>query len=235
MLQAVTGDGGTGRAAALPGYTAGGKTGTAQKVDASGRYARGRYVSWFAGFVPAGEPALAIVVMVDEPRGSKFHGGDVAAPLFQRIALPALKYLGVPPDREGALVFDRTLAGWSRPDAPGRARPASIRGDRPAAVPAVRSAALGAAVSPARLFAALRPAGSPGARPASSGTGGAAQAGEAAATMPDLTGMSLRRATETLAALGLICRHEARGPRVVRQEPEPGASIDTAAPCRVIY
>src|SRR5439155_18160664 len=82
---------------------------TAQKVDQTGRYARGRYVSWFAGFVPAGRPALAIVVMVDEPRGAKFHGGDVAAPVFARIAQPTLMYLKVPPDHEDPLVFDRSL------------------------------------------------------------------------------------------------------------------------------
>jgi cell division protein FtsI/penicillin-binding protein 2 len=232
MLQAVTGDEGTGRAAALQGYSVGGKTGTAQKADASGRYARGRHVSWFAGFVPAGEPALAIVVMVDEPRGAKFHGGDVAAPVFQRIALPALKYLGVPPDREGTLVFDRTLAAWSRP--------ADAGSVRPAALPAVRRAAIGSAVSPARLPAAIRPSAAAPFAPAAGarsggGSGGGTRDDEPGVAMPDLAGMSLRRATETLAAFGLTCRHETRGPRVVRQEPEAGAPIDTATPCRVIY
>src|SRR5438093_6216588 len=108
MLQMVTTEG-TGKAASVPGYTVGGKTGTAQKVDQSGRYAHGKYVSWFAGFVPAGRPALAIVVMVDEPKGAKFHGGDVAAPVFARIAQPTLMYLKVPPDHEDPLVFDRSL------------------------------------------------------------------------------------------------------------------------------
>ncbi|HYS77324.1 MAG TPA: penicillin-binding protein 2, partial [Candidatus Dormibacteraeota bacterium] len=112
MLQMVTIEG-TGKAASVPGYTVGGKTGTAQKVDASGRYARGRYVSWFAGFVPANRPALAIVVMVDEPKGPKFHGGDVAAPAFSRIAQQTLTYLKVRPDQEDPLVFDRSLLASS--------------------------------------------------------------------------------------------------------------------------
>src|SRR2546427_4143034 len=108
MLQTVTTDG-TGKAASIPGYTVGGKTGTAQKVDQSGHYARGKYVSWFAGFVPAGRPALAIVVMIDEPKGAKFHGGDPAAPVFARIAPPTRMYLRGAADHEDPLVFDRSL------------------------------------------------------------------------------------------------------------------------------
>src|SRR5213594_1024155 len=115
MLQTVTTEG-TGKAASVPGYTVGGKTGTAQKVDASGHYAHGRYVSWFAGFVPANRPALAIVVMVDEPKGPKFHGGDVAAPVFSRIAQQTLNYLKVRPDHEDPLVFDRSLLASSGSD-----------------------------------------------------------------------------------------------------------------------
>jgi membrane peptidoglycan carboxypeptidase len=225
MLQAVTGEEGTGRAANVPGYTVGGKTGTAQKVDASGRYARGRYVSWFAGFVPAEDPSLAIVVMVDEPRGPRFHGGDVSAPVFARVALPALQYLGVSPDRDGTLVFDRSLQAWSQSRDDRRRGPAvaparTARGRAhasPAAVPAVQRAGLLPGILPARRAAGPPPAGS------------------GPVAMPDLTGLSLRRATETLAGLGLTCRHEARGARVTRQEPPPGEPMGPATPCRVIY
>jgi cell division protein FtsI/penicillin-binding protein 2 len=226
MLQAVTGDAGTGKAAHVPGYSAGGKTGTAQKVDASGRYARGRYVTWFAGFVPAGEPALAIVVMADEPRGPKFHGGDVSAPVFARIALPVLKYLGVPPDREGTLVLDRSLQAWARPGADlpregdGGSRPAA------AALPAVRRAGAAGGVLPARWQRSAT---------ARDGRGAESAPARGPGAMPDVTGMSLRRATETLAAAGLTCRHEARGPRALRQEPAPGTPIGPADSCRVIY
>jgi cell division protein FtsI (penicillin-binding protein 3) len=127
MLQMVTTEG-TGKAASIPGYTVGGKTGTAQKVDQSGRYAHGKYVSWFAGFVPADRPALAIVVMIDEPKGAKFHGGDVAAPVFSRIAQPVLMYLRVSPDHEEPLIFDRSLrASVGRARGPGRAQESAIR------------------------------------------------------------------------------------------------------------
>ena len=89
-------EGGTGVNAALNGYTVGGKTGTAQKIDDSGTYARGRYLSSFVGFAPADQPELAILVIVDEPT-VKSYGGIVAAPVFRQIALETLGYLNIPP------------------------------------------------------------------------------------------------------------------------------------------
>jgi cell division protein FtsI/penicillin-binding protein 2 len=220
MLRSVTTEG-TGHAAAVPGYSVAGKTGTAQKIDATGRYSRGRYVSWFAGVVPSGEPALAIVVMVDEPKGSKFHGGDVSAPVFSRIALAALKTLDVPPDRERTLVFDRSLRASSREGGP-RRRPAAHRATRSVVTTA-------SAVIPAvqRLGATRRPATRPPALGAS--------ALSASVPMPDLTGLSLRRATETLATLGLACANEHAGPRVTRQQPGPGSPIGPGAVCTLVF
>lgn len=86
---------GTGTEAAIPGYTVAGKTGTAQKAE-HGRYVR-KYVASFVGLVPAEKPRLAILVMVDEPRGN-IYGGVVAAPAFRDIARFDLQYLEVPPD-----------------------------------------------------------------------------------------------------------------------------------------
>ena len=86
------------RSTAIPGYVVAGKTGTAQKIDASGRYSMVDHVSSFVGFVPASRPALVVLVSLDSPRGAHNQGGDVAAPLFARIAEPALRYLAVPPD-----------------------------------------------------------------------------------------------------------------------------------------
>jgi cell division protein FtsI (penicillin-binding protein 3) len=87
---------GTGRKAALEGYRAAGKTGTAQKI-VDGLYSPNKYVSSFIGFAPLPNPRLTIVVQIDEPRGSHY-GGDVSAPFFQKIAQEALLRLGVPPD-----------------------------------------------------------------------------------------------------------------------------------------
>jgi cell division protein FtsI (penicillin-binding protein 3) len=104
---------GTGWRAAVTGYTVAGKTGTAQKVDASGRYSMVDHVASFLGFVPAARPALVILVSLDTPRGEHNEGGDVAAPVFARIAEQALAHLAVPPeDADRAL----RMAAY-RPDA----------------------------------------------------------------------------------------------------------------------
>ncbi len=98
MEQVVT-KGGTGELAAIDGYRVGGKSGTAQKVDAgTGRYGKGRLAS-FAGFVPADAPRLAIVVQVDEPAVGSVYGGRVSAPVFKEIAESALATLGIPASR----------------------------------------------------------------------------------------------------------------------------------------
>ena len=96
MLKDVVAEG-TGQYAAMPGYQVAGKTGTAQKPDAHGGYATGRYVASFVGIVPASNPRLVVLVTVDEPQGA-IWGGVVAAPAFQQIARFDLQYLEVPPD-----------------------------------------------------------------------------------------------------------------------------------------
>jgi cell division protein FtsI (penicillin-binding protein 3) len=96
MLKGVVVEG-TGREAAIPGYTVAGKTGTAAKIDSDGRYSTSRYVASFIGLVPATKPRLVIMVMVDEPRGN-FYGGVVAAPAFREIARFNLQHFEVPPD-----------------------------------------------------------------------------------------------------------------------------------------
>ena len=97
MLADVVQQGGTGTAAAVPGYRVAGKTGTAQKPDPHGGYSTSKYVASFVGMVPAAKPRLVILVMVDEPRGQIF-GGVIAAPAFAEIAKFGLQYLEVPPD-----------------------------------------------------------------------------------------------------------------------------------------
>lgn len=89
---------GTGRKAKVEGFEVAGKTGTAQKIDASGRYSMIDHVASFVGFVPASRPALVVLVSLDTPKGDKNEGGDVAAPLFARIANEAVRLLAIPPD-----------------------------------------------------------------------------------------------------------------------------------------
>ncbi len=88
---------GTGRLAALEGYRAAGKTGTAQKI-VNGRYSNTRYMSSFIGFAPLPLPRLTILVQIDEPKGV-IYGGDVCGPVFQKIAQQSLLLLRVPPDQ----------------------------------------------------------------------------------------------------------------------------------------
>jgi cell division protein FtsI (penicillin-binding protein 3) len=87
---------GTGKLAAVPGFMAAGKTGTAQKAAPGGGYAKDRHVASFVGFAPVEAPRLVVAVVVDEPRGT-YYGGDVAAPVFSSVMAEALRLLGVPP------------------------------------------------------------------------------------------------------------------------------------------
>jgi cell division protein FtsI (penicillin-binding protein 3) len=97
MLTAVVEDGGTGVEAAVPGFRVAGKTSTAQKVDpATGKYSADKFTASFVGFVPAEKPRLVVAVVLDEPTIGHY-GGDLAGPVFRRVAEASLRYLGVPP------------------------------------------------------------------------------------------------------------------------------------------
>jgi cell division protein FtsI (penicillin-binding protein 3) len=98
---------GTGKQAAVEGYTVAGKTGTAQKVE-HGTYSHSKVLASFVGYVPAEAPQLAIVVMVDEPRLAKW-GGEAAAPVFKRVAQQALYYLQVPSQQAQTISLDTAL------------------------------------------------------------------------------------------------------------------------------
>ena len=86
---------GTGEKAAIAEHVVAGKTGTAQKAVRGG-YSADKYVGSFVGYVPADQPRLVILVVIDEPRG-EHYGGTVAAPVFREVAEATLRYLGVPP------------------------------------------------------------------------------------------------------------------------------------------
>src|SRR5438270_6845560 len=93
---------GTGKRAILDGYTSAGKTGTAQKIDASGRYSHRQHIASFGGFAPVNNPAVTVLVVLDSPAGGypKDGGGEAAAPVFARIAQQVLAYMNVPHDVE---------------------------------------------------------------------------------------------------------------------------------------
>ncbi len=97
MLQAVVLPGGTARRAAVANYTIAGKTGTARKSGVGG-YLEDRYTAVFGGVAPAGDPRLVVVVVIDDPQSGAYYGGEVAAPVFARIAEGALRQLAIAPD-----------------------------------------------------------------------------------------------------------------------------------------
>ena len=134
MLTAVVEDGGTGVEAAMDGFRVAGKTATAQKVDpATGKYSEDLYTASFVGFVPADKPRLVVAVVLDEPMIGRY-GGDLAGPVFRRVAEASLRYLGVPPSNAAPRIrtvnrtgdtADATLAAVARPKPTERALPAA--------------------------------------------------------------------------------------------------------------
>ena len=207
MLEGVTLNG-TAKLAQLDGYTAAGKTGTAQKIDPKTKtYSATKHVASFVGFAPVENPAVVIIVVIDEPAGA-YHGGEVAAPVFREIAEKILPDLGIAPDT--MLNKEKQLVAQERnPDAllqseQERARTEAVRR---ATLPSVeRGAARGSEI----VFAA---------------------ASDKAILMPDLRGRSVRDVARACAHLGL--QVEARGDgRVVQQSPAPGQEIASG---QVVY
>jgi len=97
MMQGVVKKDGTASRAAVENYTVAGKTGTIKKASQGG-YAEGHYLSLFAGIIPANNPRLAMVVMIDDPQGKDYYGGLVAAPVFSEVMTGAMRLLNVAPD-----------------------------------------------------------------------------------------------------------------------------------------
>jgi len=210
---------GTGQKAAVPGYTVAGKTGTAQKI-VDGTYSADRYISSFCGFVPSRGAVLTINVLLDDPPGDFYHGGDVAAPVFSAIAGPVLAYLGVPKSSEAV---DRIELASMGAGAEPKAKPAGADRDRPRA--SRRAAAGDGAILP------VEPR-----RPDLRGLLAAAQAGgtenPAFVPAPDLAGAPLRDAVVSLAAAGLKANVSGEG-FVARQDPPPGTPLPAGSVVRL--
>ena len=102
MMEMAVMPGGTAPRAQVPGYRVAGKTGTAHKAE-NGGYAEHKYVSSFVGFGPVTRPRFIVAVMLDEPQGAKYYGGDVGAPVFSAVMGAALRMMAVSPDAPGTL------------------------------------------------------------------------------------------------------------------------------------
>jgi cell division protein FtsI (penicillin-binding protein 3) len=210
MLEGVTLHG-TARKAQLEGYTAAGKTGTAQKIDPKTRtYSATKYIGSFVGFAPVKNPAVVIIVVIDEPQGS-YHGGDVAAPVFREIAEQILPDLSVSPDIEIPSI-PQVMAQASKPS-PQQLKDEQLQTEaREATLPKV--AARGFSGQTKEVVFAM--------------------ATKRAALMPDLRGQSVRDVLRMCQQLGL--RLEARGEgHAMRQSPAPGSEVDPGLVVRVDF
>ena len=207
MLEGVTLHG-TAKKAQLDGYSAAGKTGTAQKIDPRTKaYSATKFVGSFVGFAPVNDPQVVIIVVIDEPAGA-YHGGDVAAPIFREIAEQVLPILGVMPDIETKSAPELIArADDTAGDNNVREQRLQVDRERKATLPTVDNN---------------------GSR---EGEVVYAVATNKAILMPDLRGRSVRDVARTCAQLGL--QIEARGEgRVLKQNPAPGAEVSTG---QVVY
>jgi len=110
MLEVVVSDQGTALRASIPGYSVAGKTGTVKIHETGGGYSDTRYRAFFAGMAPASNPRFVAVVLINDPRGTQYYGGDVAAPVFAAVVGKALRMYGVAPDalpEQGSMLISR--------------------------------------------------------------------------------------------------------------------------------
>ncbi|MFW6112729.1 MAG: penicillin-binding protein [Thermodesulfobacteriota bacterium] len=204
IMQTVTQEGGTASQASPPGFTTAGKTGTAQKVVGRA-YSRSKYNSVFMGLIPAQDPVLAITVVVEEPKGA-IYGGVVAAPIFREIAGQAMGVLGYYPQPDKS---DSILAK----DQP--LMPTPTAPPIPEAIP-LQASLLG---PPNLQNLAATP------EPPPSGP---------LRVMPDLRGMTIRRAVKLLYSSGVRCHLQGSG-LAVAQEPPPGFPLEPGVVCVVKF
>ena len=207
MLESVTLNG-TAKLAQLNGYSAAGKTGTAQKIDPKTKtYSRTKHVASFVGFAPVENPAVVIIVVIDEPGGA-YHGGDVAAPIFRDIAEQILPDLGVVPDTYLKLP-EGLVAETATPEVSPRQVEEQVQSQvaRAATLPSVAG---------------------------HDGRGGEivyAAANKGSILMPDLSGRSVRDVARTCALLGLKLEAKGEG-RAISQNPAAGSELNSG---QVVY
>lgn len=210
MMEGVTLRG-TAKKAQLEGYTAAGKTGTAQKIDPKTHgYSATKFIGSFVGFAPVSNPAVVIIVVIDEPEGA-YHGGDVAAPVFREIAEQVLPELNVTPDTE-VRNPPSLIAGISKPSPQQMKEDAAQMARREETLPQVAANSFAGKTNEV-VFA---------------------RASNRGALMPDLRGQSVRDALRMCAQLGL--RLEAHGDGfAAQQNPAPGTEVATGQTVRVDF
>ncbi len=232
---------GTGRAANIPEYRAGGKTGTAQMARKDGRgYDPDRYTTVFAGFAPLANPRLVAVIVIQEPNIKLRYGGYVCGPVFKEVMRDALIRLGVPEDPvilpDGKIPDNVLIAKKARPEEPKAIVEAKQPEPAPAPVPVEETEMDADLVTPppspedmdidvGALLTPLDGLGLVARRMAENN-------GEKA--MPDLTGMTKREAREQLQRLGILMDAQGAG-WVITQDPPPGAALEDVKFCALQF
>ena len=221
MLEVVVTHG-TATAGKLDGYTAAGKTGTAQKIDETGHYSKTKFVASFTGFAPASNPVVAIIVVIDEPVGQHM-GGEVAAPLFKKVAEPILRYMSVPPDvpthaPQYTVKQGPSPSGRGRREAPGEGRKSN-----PILRPSPYPLPEGEGNFPCCRFVQVTDRGY-----------GSESSDFGDVTIPDFHGKSLRQVTEECLKAGLRLQSAGSG-AAIEQMPPPGTSVRAGARVQVRF
>jgi cell division protein FtsI (penicillin-binding protein 3) len=238
---------GTGKPAQLNGYSSGGKTGTAQKIDpATHTYSKTMHIASFAGIAPVNNPVIAVAVVMDNPKGA-YYGTEVSAPVFAEVAQQVLEYLSVPHDislRRPRATANQKLAEDDAPDHVGDIRALyEAANDLPSDDPLRDPSQLTPAPQPAANAAqpSAQPANSAAPTAASSAPAqqiAAPQAQNASRTVtqtvpitdvkklqvPSLIGLSVRKVIEQAAAAGLDVQITGSG-TVREQAPAPGTMV----------
>ena len=217
VLESVV-ENGTGKSAYLEGFSIAGKTGTAQKVGEGG-YMAGKYVASFAGFTPAADPQIVMLVIIDEPVGL-YYGGQIAAPAFAAVMKDILQYLKIMPHAIEHNVNDKEEVH--------RVVPSVINLLVAEAMQELHKAGLKARIeeSGERIVDQIP---KPGSRiPKDSSVllyTMTPRYGVGEITVPDCSGRSLREVADMLAEMGLSIKPAGIGLKSVKQEPTAGVKV----------
>lgn len=233
MMQGVV-EFGTGVAAQLDGYSAGGKTGTAQKVE-NKRYSHTDYVASFIGVAPLDHPALTILISIDTPRGG-IYGAEVAAPAWREIAQESLDYLNIP--RDQPLMPPELLAAKRRlgPQLAATVEPTSFSEDQ--AVKPETTSLLDA--EPANMPQTQSNQADAGAGGIENGHNENADGGTVMistgpkVTVPDFAGLDVRKAADECQSLGLQLNLSGSG-IATGQDPAPGSRVPAGSSVQVAF
>jgi cell division protein FtsI (penicillin-binding protein 3) len=239
---------GTGKPAQLNGYSSGGKTGTAQKVDpVTHLYSKTMHIASFAGIAPVNNPAIAVAVVIDNPKGGSYYGTAVSAPVFADVAQQVLEYLGVPHDidvrpqraqakKEAPLTEDDAGADQSNVNAL-YAAVNDLPEDDPLRAPAQAASPVAEAPAPvvSNARASIGKPAAAAAQPAGAVTAPLVQQKPTVKltisdgkkfTVPSLVGLPVRKVIETAAAAGLDVQIVGSG-TAREQAPAPGTQVPT--------